>query len=44
MEIIFKRNLTPDEKETIRQFAGFYRGVAVFENPHLLKIHQRKIS
>ncbi|WP_280772049.1 hypothetical protein [Salipaludibacillus daqingensis] len=42
MEVKFKRNLTPTEKEKIRQYVGFYRGIAVFKNSNSLEVIPKK--
>ncbi|MBU9710923.1 hypothetical protein [Evansella tamaricis] len=42
MEIYFKRDLTGDEKENIRQLTGYYRGIAMFKGKSVLEIERKE--
>ncbi|ADU31720.1 hypothetical protein [Evansella cellulosilytica] len=42
MEITFTRMLTLDEKEKVRLFVGYYRGIPTFKEDHVLEIQPKQ--
>lgn len=38
MEVTFKRELTTEETEKLRQLTGFYRGTPVFKTKRFLEV------
>ncbi|MBU9722209.1 MULTISPECIES: hypothetical protein [Bacillaceae] len=42
MEIIFKRSLTIEEKEKVRIYVGYYRGIGSFKGNMALRIYPKK--
>ncbi|RKL66281.1 hypothetical protein CR203_15410 [Salipaludibacillus neizhouensis] len=42
MDVVFKRDLTTEESEKLRQLTGFYRGTPIFKTKRHLEIIPKK--
>ncbi|MDQ0254712.1 hypothetical protein J2S74_002091 [Evansella vedderi] len=42
MEVTFRRELTSGEREQIRQFVGYYRGIASFKGDCIMEVKPKE--